>query len=243
MNKSVALVDFDGVILKNQNAKQYINKKIKQFVHRKLNTTSKAVVDEFAKHVYCSHGHTQHGLSKHGFITTLPEFNYFVYDSYDARSEYAKISLTEKEKKDWESFIDICKNQNIDVKLFSNAPINWLSNFIEYEEEIFDLSEYLERYRHSEDNSKYMLKPTRHIEKVTSSFLSNQYYQHYYLIDDSLRNLAMISKKHKYTSIWYNDNIGETKRVSQNLFILDNLKHFNTIIKTSMTQDTSTINF
>jgi FMN phosphatase YigB (HAD superfamily) len=235
--KNVALVDFDGVVLKNAYAKKYIDRRIKQFVKRKLNTNNKTVVEQFAKHIYCSHGHTQYGLSKHGFTTTLSEFNYYVYESYDAKQEYKNISLSKHEKAEWEGFQSICKQNDIDVKLFSNAPVSWLQNFISYDKSVFDLSEYLERYRHTDAISKHMLKPTKKIAQITSLFLSNKY-DHYYFIDDSLRNLSMVANNRKYTGIWYNSDIGDTKEVTDNFFILDNLNNFDTIITNNIAKDT-----
>ena len=221
--KKAVLVDFDGVILRNNVANKYISSRIKTYVSRKLHTDNANIIERFAEKVYRDHGHTEQGMTKHGYVTSLTEFNYHVYDSYDAKMQYSDIVMTSEEKDEWCKFRDVCDSRGVEVLIYSNASLNWVKNFINTDDDksTLLLCEYLESFRHTSDN---ILKPSKMISTIVTNFVKEKH-THAFFIDDSLNNLSMVTRNSFYTRVWFDNSIDSDSAVllNEGLYVVNTL--------------------
>jgi FMN phosphatase YigB (HAD superfamily) len=227
--KKVVLVDFDGVVLRNKIASQYVTSRIKTYVERKLKTNNKTIIDMFSDKIYRDHGHTEYGMAKHGYKTSLAEFNYHVYDSYDAKMQYNQIQMTKDEVGEWYKFKEVCDARGADVLIFSNAPTNWIRNFIPDEDKkTLVLSEHLESFRHLSDDN--ILKPSKTIRSIVTNFVKEKDYTEAFFIDDNLNNLSMVASNPYYTRVWFNSTIDSTVLLNSDFYAINKLDQMNDIL-------------
>jgi len=137
--KKIALVDFDGVVLKSNEANRYINYKVERFVMKKLKVKDVRLNNE----LYCGYGHTVLALKSMGIKTCLSEFNEEVYGN---PCEYQGLKLSKEEKKNWAHFVSEMKKINVGIKLFSNADKRWILNFIDYDSKYYSFQDEISSY-------------------------------------------------------------------------------------------------
>jgi hypothetical protein len=189
--KLTALVDFDGVILKSPGPSNYIKRKVEQYVKAKTSVQNAPALNE---DLYKRHGHTFLGLKKLGVVSSYRDFNNFVYGQ---KQEYAHYKLTQEELADWHQFRQDMDKIGVTVKLFSNSDKRWLTQFIEYDKDLYSLQDALENY---EDNMySQLIKPKReihdfvHYQIPKSSFV---------FIDDKLSNFEISMEDPRWLNIW-----------------------------------------
>jgi FMN phosphatase YigB (HAD superfamily) len=195
--QKVVLVDFDGVVLKNNTANKYISNKIETLVSKYTNVVDPGILNAFNKELYTGYGHTFLGLKKHGYMRSLKEFNDYVYGD---TSEYKTIKMEEEEKVEWDDFLWACKQRGYQVKLFSNADKRWICNFMDYDEDLFSVQDLLESF--DDPYASYMLKPEKYVyHLVTHKFFQQQVI----MIDDKLVNFGNVLVEPNWWYAWYNN--------------------------------------
>jgi hypothetical protein len=210
--RKVVVVDFDGVILRNRAANQYISSRIKTYVERKLQTKNKNITDKIAGTVYRDHKYTEHGY------TSMADFSYHVYNSPEAQTQYRNIQMTDEEVTQWRTFNNMCDSRDVDVLIYSNCPINWVHNFIPSGDiKTLVLCEYLESFRYSN------IKPST---SIVTNFVREKYKRAYF-VDDSLSNLTMLTGNSFYTRVWFDSIVDVDKPVwlNQDFWAISKLEH------------------
>ena len=109
MSKLV-LLDFDGVVLRNEISNQYLSDRAKSYVSNKTNIRN---VSHFANDLYVTHGHTHIGLDQHKYGSSLREFNRYMYGD---KALYAHLKMSFYEQKKWTEFKQSLDTNNIDIK-------------------------------------------------------------------------------------------------------------------------------
>lgn len=199
MKNSIALVDFDGVILKNPRASAYISRKVSSYVKYTLNKSGiepkKELLERFNNELYTGYGHTLLGMKSIGLNTSLKEFNEYIYGDVN---DYKYLKMTDSEQKSWENFVERMRKKNISIKLFSNSNIKWMSHFIGYDGEMMEYSKCIDAYKEFPIYNR-CLKPQRTIYDL---FMSKYPSCKYYFIDDKLANFSPISSDKRWVKIW-----------------------------------------
>ena len=182
MSKLV-LIDFDGVVLRNEISNQYLSDRAKSYVSYKTNIRN---VSHFANDLYVTHGHTHIGLDRHKYASSLREFNSYMYGDENL---YAHLQMSFYEQKKWLEFKQSLDTNNIDIKFFSNSPSKWLEHFIKYNiSDIFDFSKHIEKFSINDKMYNLMLKPQPLVYNI-ADIKYGEIYSEIFFIDDKLANL------------------------------------------------------
>lgn len=185
--RRVALVDFDGVVLRNPRTSQYIHGKVTTYVSKKAGVCM-PVAHAFNQELYTAYGHTYLGLKAHGFSHSLKDFNDYVYGNPE---EYEHFKLNSGE---WEGFVRTMKEHNVTVKLFSNADRRWLTNFIPYDKDLYSFQDYRDSVPELE-----LLKPKRDIYDFVHYHLPKS---KFVLIDDKVSSFCAKLSDPRWYHIW-----------------------------------------
>lgn len=185
---SLVLVDFDGVVLKNSKAVNYVQKKVVSYIQWNTGIKDRKVVEALNKELYTSHGHTVTGLRKHGFPGTLRDFNDYLYGNKDA---FAGLALTSQERYDWDKFLFDMREDGKDVKLFSNSGIEWMIHFLGYDARLLEF--------HDITEGENMLKPEK---SMYDSVMSLYPRDKYYFIDDKIVNFTEVQGDPRWVKLW-----------------------------------------
>ena len=198
MQRRIVLVDFDGVVLKNKTAGNYIKTKVERFVQKVTPIKDPKLAEIYNKELYTSHGHTLIGLRKHGCDVSLTEFNEYVYG--DTRC-YSDLIMEDNELKEWRLFCDNIKNCNYEIKLFSNSGTEWMSHFLknDVDTDLLEFQNYLDKYRYQPIYNS-LLKPKREIYDLFMSYYTKS---SYYFIDDKISNFEYIQYDPRWIKIWF----------------------------------------
>jgi hypothetical protein len=208
MHRVVALVDFDGVVLRNPQATRYIHKKVVTYVSKKASVPMN-LAHELNNEIYNTYGHTYLGLKAHGLSKSLEEFNDFVYG---APEEYEHLKIPEGE---WGVFYKKLKEAGIKVKLFSNADNRWLNTFIPYDEDLYSFQDYKDSFHDLE-----LLKPKRDIYDFVHYHLPKC---KYVLLDDKICNFSVRLADPRWHHIWINPNHPHKCQLTSNQIIAPGL--------------------
>jgi hypothetical protein len=192
--KKIALVDFDGVILRSKEPNVYIKNKIEKYVKKSFRLKDMASAEKLNKELYIRYGHTYLGLQKMGKVSSLRDFNEYVYG--DTR-EYNGMTLTKEENKEWQDFLAEMKKLDIQVKLFSNADKRWMANFIGYNPDYFSFHDLMSLYE--EPFYSRLLKPKRDIYDLANSKYPDGLF---YFIDDKVSNFGPIYHDMRWHNLW-----------------------------------------
>lgn len=178
--KNVVLVDFDGVISRCPRATQIVHDRILNYVKHVTGVEQADVVRNINKQLYEKHGHTLLGLQSMGYQVTIEDFNAFVYN--DIKS--CNLSLTQAETFQIVSFMIQCNYNGIDVMLFSNASMNWLTNFMTWDCTLYNV-------QYNIVHTKKILKPSPDTYITADAYLKEKGYDNVFFIDDKLDNLIV----------------------------------------------------
>jgi hypothetical protein len=223
-HRNLVLVDFDGVILKNQAAALHIANKAHAYVAKTCRLLpDRKGVEKLNKELYTSSGHTVIGLNKHGIKSSLKDFNRFVYDDV---WKYKSLQLTEDEKNAWLLFVQEMKKLQVDIRFFSNASYKWIKHFMTDDlasQDMYELQYHIDSYAH-EPHYDTLLKPERHIyENVMYRYPRRMYY----VLDDKIHNFQAISHDPRWIKVWMSgcgDSSWMVKRkISTSFFAVDQL--------------------
>ena len=174
----VALMDFDGVILRNKTVLSRVANKATQYVQRTLDISKRSSAEAVNRYLYTTYGHTAIGLNAITKTTTLQEFNAFVYDDlYLDHNEYYEAK---KELHEWCLFLKRLHDRGIPIHIFSNAPKEWCLNFIDSHPNLYWTWDYIPLALEN-------LKPQMHIYNILEDKFSNATV---YFVDDNMSNLS-----------------------------------------------------
>jgi hypothetical protein len=209
MRGLVALVDFDGVVLRNPQTTQYIHKKVTTYVSKKA-AVPMSLAHELNHELYSSYGHTYLGLKAHKLCHSLKEFNDFVYGNPE---EYEHFKLCTGE---WDGFCKAMKDAGVAVKLFSNADRRWLTNFIPYDPNVYSFQDYKDSMPELE-----LLKPHRDIYDFVHYHMPKC---KYVLIDDKICNFTRRLIDPRWHNIWISTHHPHQIHMTENQTIAPGLK-------------------
>ena len=200
MVKPLVLVDFDGVVLKNARAGQYVKNRIGSYIERHTGIRDRRLIDSLNKELYTSHGHTLTGLRKHGFQVTLKDFNKYLYGD---RKAYEDLELLPDEVRDWKHFLREMQENDMNVKLFSNSGIEWMTHFIGYNSDLLEFHEWVDSNLKHEQAYNQILKPERNIYDLVKYKYPKSLY---YFIDDKVSNFTYVHNDNRWMKLWMNND-------------------------------------
>lgn len=204
--KHVVLLDFDGVICRNQHANKVVHDRVLNYVKHVTGINDDETANNVNQRLYEMYGHTVIGLQAEGYEVDIDDFNTHIYK--DVRNGRHGLSLTTKETIDIVTFMIKCKHLSIDTMLFSNASLQWLTSFIKWDSTLYSIQN---RIVHS---SK-ALKPLPNIYTMTDTFLSDQGYDCVHFIDDKLDNLTAAPPH--WRCIWFDVNNTQSSLITKNI--------------------------
>lgn len=217
-SKKIALVDFDGVILRNNKPYKTIVKRIETYVSQQLGIKNDKLIKSINTQLYQSCNHTINGLKTLDCIdTNLSAFNKKIYSNLDV-----EWKLDENEIKNWENFYNFMHKQQIPVYLFSNAPKTWCNHFIKnYNiEYIYDHISFYPPAIFPQD----LLKNDKHLYQA----ITNKFNKHNIIFfDDTFANFKPILKHPKWTSVWINNEAEYTFKLNNGMYIMKELSDIN----------------
>jgi FMN phosphatase YigB (HAD superfamily) len=205
MSSKVLLLDMDGVVTKNKVLSKAIKNRVTGYVKKTINkhmTNKKA--DEINKVLYTEFGHTLLGLQQvYNSNITLEHFTNYVYD--DAFVKHIKFKCDEEIA--LKKLLETCKEVNIPVYIFSNAPERWCKTILESMNinnmNIIGSDHYIFKY------NTYpfpCLKPN-YITYIKVMQFVNQYKNRELLfVDDSIKNLMPVLNHPNWKTIWMTED-------------------------------------
>jgi len=206
----VALIDFDGVILRSTKIHSAVKARAELYVGKALMTQSDVVARKANAYMYNTYGHTLLGLEKVIGKTaagTLHDFNSFVYEGFDMNRD--DFFEAQKDLSDWNKLISKLKSNNIPVHIFSNAPRDWCINFIDPSMVNGFIGDNVPI------DSEY-LKPESKVFDVVDAWFANK---DVYFIDDRIHNLKWSMNKKNWVNILFsNDQPREYVKLQDRLF-------------------------
>lgn len=191
------LLDFDGVILKNNKVDAYITKKSIEHVSvsRKISLDHATKLN---KKLYPKLGHTSlintdiHSVSK-----SIKEYNNYVFDNLD----YSKIDemLTKNDKSYIQKIFEIQNEYSIPLGIFTNAPLSWCESILT----LCDIDIYKqfdEQFLFTSDKS--FVKPLQISYDTVEKYTDNK---HLFFIDDKKNNIKPIENKNQWSGIYLDE--------------------------------------
>lgn len=189
------LLDFDGVIFKNQRAMKKVEEASAHFCRLHMKNVSLEFANEFNRMYYQKYGHTVNML-RHltGANVSLEEFNDFVYNHF-INYEQMKNMITPEDiehAKMIEAFITRIRKDGGVCEVFTNGSSTWvqrINELVGMNEDVvnrlaFSCCENLPELKPSPKAYKYVESRLKKIEAPSP----------YYFIDDSRRNLVYCEK-------------------------------------------------
>jgi len=214
-HNKVALVDFDGVIFRNNRVHSLIKKRINSYVGKVLKSENAIAVDRVNEYLYNTYGHTLLGLERivgKEQAGSLYQFNKFVYSDVNIdRDDYYDIR---RELHDWEVFVTKCKLNNVPIYIFSNAPKDWCLNFIEEETISGFVGDNL-------PTDSELLKPEMRIFEMVDTWFSDKTI---FFVDDKIHNMKYTVNNDKWVNIVFDTETSQNMlKVKDKFFISKNL--------------------
>jgi FMN phosphatase YigB (HAD superfamily) len=192
MSNKVVLLDYDGVVLRNRVADISVAKRAGIFtwktVNKHLSRGQKPISvtqgNDLCYSLYKGYGHTVTGLKELGYNVHLSDYNHFVYSTIN----YTKVKAHNNPMCDTKRLIQTCKEKNIELMMFSNAPYTWFKNTMfdsDVNEILTDIPDIREVLGISENDESY-LKPS---EKIFDVIGYEFHGKQIVFIDDNLMNM------------------------------------------------------
>lgn len=130
MGSRMLLVDFDGVVLRNNRCVRYQCDQSAKFV-QKVTGMSLRASEQMNRQWYPRHGHTVTMLNNmFDNVTTLEEYNSFVFDRQTMAAEIHDADFdvqTHEQFGNIMNLIDKCNKADISTAIFTNACLSWVS--------------------------------------------------------------------------------------------------------------------
>lgn len=189
INKTVILIEFDGVINRSNEVRQYLNKKNNEY----LKTRNIMVTTEcnMYKHIY-------------------DNMCYNTY-MYSDKKNYSSFHMTDKENMDFLSFLMRNTYMNNDVMLYSNANLEWITNFLNWDPTLFAVQDYIKEFKdkyYNYDKTNDIVDNDK-INDIVDKFLSSYGYNNIFYINDDIHVLQK-SPKHWKTILFSSNDHSDT---------------------------------
>lgn len=128
--RGALLLDFDGVVFRHPEAFGLMHRRVEAFVASRLPTCMPQRVQATVHNeMFKTHGHTLLGLrARFGTTATIADFNRYVFD--DPFIERVRAMTLPNDHaihaRAVRSLLAESQKQNMDVFIFTNAPLNWV---------------------------------------------------------------------------------------------------------------------
>jgi len=238
LSRFAVLFDVDGVLLRNKKVLKSVENNCVKFIQKVSQGPLEYNVAYHRNYMYnFYHGHTLRGLYKqYGTqydhrITDL--FINEVYDKtvYSELNEHLESKEFKEESKPIMEICELCKENDVPVFIFSNAPYDWckriaisLEEGTTFFEHIYSCEHY-SMYPHS-------LKPDELVYKnVEFDIKMNNYnVNELVFIDDSLMNLQPVN----YNRLWKPVLLDPSNRTNGSIQSINNILEFKKMIETKI---------
>ena len=194
----VLLIDFDGVILRNNRCMRYQCDQSAKFVQKVTGMSLKAS-EALNSQCYPRYGHTVTMLNKlFNNVTTLEEYNDFVFEP-KKMSEVLDGSLDLQTRQHFTSFeplIDKCDRADISTAIFTNASLSW----VEYCAHKIS-PPLLKRTQVVYPRNTAEMKPYRRAYDNIEMLFPDK--EEYWFVDDSKANLVEPSRRDNWIPFYY----------------------------------------
>lgn len=216
-SKQIALVDFDGVILKNTKPNKIILKRIENYVSQQLGIKNDKLIKSINKQLYQACNHTIYGLKVLDCIDTdLSTFNKNIYSNLDV-----EWKLDDNEIRNWENFYNFMYIKNIPIYIFSNAPKTWCNHFIK-DYNVQYINDHISSYPPVIFPKDELLKNDINLYQA----ITNKFNKHNIIFfDDNFANLKPVLKHPKWTSVLINDDADFTFKLNNGMYIMKELSN------------------
>lgn len=213
--RRIALVDFDGVVLKNDTAKQFIYQRVDRFMRRRFPSLPSKLVQDLNCELYQGHGHTFLGLKHMGLEVALSDFNKELYSDLTSN-----LKLDVEEKDAWDRFYRSMKKQGIPIFMFSNATKEWCNHFVDFNEYHVKYlqDEWLLYHHHNMHES--MLKPEKTIYDIIRQEFPNTQFLYW---EDKMINFQHVMNDPYWIKVWVNNKASKPQTLKQGLFVTPSL--------------------
>jgi hypothetical protein len=231
ISKKVLLLDYDGVVLRNNCASNLIAKRASLYTRNVISMHNNYLVDTKAStdlcfNLYKGYGHTLLGLHAVGMNQpniSLKAYNNFVYSHID----YNELQSTNNDMKDVKHVVDFCEQQNIALYMFSNSPKNWIHQTLGKEKtlarHIIDIRDILNI---SEDDAT-MLKPQHAIFDMIDEMFKDT---NIVFLDDSSCNFQCTLTRPNWTNVLY---CGVSCKPTKNMHMINEINTIQDILENS----------
>jgi FMN phosphatase YigB (HAD superfamily) len=227
--KKVLLLDYDGVVLRNNVANNLVSKRAGLYTRNIISIKNNFIVDNKASNDLCfnlykGYGHTLLGLNAVGLNeqnVSLKNYNNFVYSQID----YDELRLTNNDMNDVKQVVDFCQKKNINVYMFSNSPKYWIHQTLGKEKTlaryIIDIRDIL----NVSDNDTTMLKPKPAIYDLIDDMFKDT---NIVFLDDSACNFECTLTRPNWTNVLY---CGVNCKPSKNMQMINELDKIQEILE------------
>jgi FMN phosphatase YigB (HAD superfamily) len=218
LKKKVALIDFDGVVLRNKKADTCVAKRAGIYTWKAVSNVPRSMsqigirqANDLCYNLYKGYGHTLLGLNAMGVTSNLEDYNKMVYNTID----YKKLREENNDFTDLRRFLDYCKQENIDTYAFSNAPNTWLQNTLLDDSDILACMPDVRTVLKVNANDATYLKPQPAVfSAINSGFYD---YDKIVFIDDNISNMRHTLHNNKWKNLLFGSS---SKKINNNLFLV-----------------------
>lgn len=223
MNKKLVLIDFDGVILRNQHASNLIAKRAGLYTWHSLQSRQKKYHNfsvglnesvDLCANLYKGYGHTLLGLKNLNLNTSLHDYNKYVYSDIN----YEKLVMHNNNMHDVHKLVNECNENNIPILMFSNSPKIWIENMLSCQPILFESIVDVRDTLHIKDDDDIFLKPNIEIYNLISKVFYNY---NLIFIDDSVGNIKTSLSNPQWTNVLFG---GINEKINNNLYLINSLE-------------------
>jgi FMN phosphatase YigB (HAD superfamily) len=228
LSKKVVLLDYDGVVLRNQMANSVVAKRASLFTRNVMSIHNKQIVplkssEELCFNLYKGYGHTLLGLQAMGpqmSSVTLHQYNSFVYSHID----YDDIVANNNDMEDIKQLNIFCQQKSIPIYMFSNSPKYWIQNTLKGKKDLLCGITDVRVLLGVHENDERMLKPQTHIyDIIEKQFQDTQII----FVDDSACNFNCTLQKKEWTNILF---CGFNSEINKKMFYINSMDKVKDII-------------
>lgn len=201
--KKVMLLDYDGVVLRNNVANNLVAKRAGLYTRNVISIKNNYMVDNQAAadmcfNLYKGFGHTLLGIHAVGIKdpnVCLKDYNNFVYSHID----YDELRLTNNDMQDVKKLVELCHEKGVSTYMFSNSPKIWIHETLGYKQkelarDIVDVRDIL----NVRDDDASMLKPQPTIYDLVDRMFADC---DIIFVDDSACNFQYTLSRPNWTNV------------------------------------------
>lgn len=227
----VVLLDVDGVVYRNQKVLQKVSHNIVRYISKELKV-SIPEADAMNQVLYKNFGHSYIGMrSIFNTSHSIHHFNNYVYDD-DLLNDVSTVhdDTLPQDAASVRFLIQECKRRDIDVYLFSNAPLKWCETIIR----TMKLSNYVNDQQIitcDHDVFRMCLKPNPYVYDTMLRYLCHKKHDEVdcLFVDDSLVNLVPLLGCPQWQPVFF-DNTLSTRLKSTKLSTVHNLQEVHSLL-------------